>query len=309
MPLPMRRLSANRSRGAEAGLAGRTANPGLPRIRGYRIGRKIGDGRRSAVHVAQELVHGDLVALKLIPAEILAADNGASFTQEFAIPALVQHRNVIRVLDHGLSEGFAYIAMEHAGGGHLGERIRRGLKPAEAVSLLRQAALALRQLHRQGLVHRDVKPANLLLRHSGELVLADFGLARRRGETDSQAAARGTMVGTPRYAAPEQAQGGAAQASADVYSLGVVLHEMLCGKPPFPGETLTEVLCQNLIADVPRLPRELAALQPLVDAMLEKNMLARLADGDAVLEQLAAMEVAGSLYPVATGTTVMRCLT
>jgi serine/threonine protein kinase len=101
------------------------------------------------------------------------------------------------------------------------------------------------------------------------------------------------MVGTPRYAAPEQAQGDRATPAADVYSLGVVFHEMLCGKPPFSGQTLTEVISQNLVADVPALPRALAALQPLMDAMLAKPVSGRLRDGQAVLEQIDAIGARG----------------
>jgi serine/threonine protein kinase len=202
------------------------------------------------------------------------------------------HDNVIRIFDHGQTEHCAWMAMEHAAGGDLTERIRRGLSPREALALLRQAAEGLWQLHRQGVVHRDVKPANLLLRTRTQLMVADFGLAQRQDEHDP-APQDGLMVGTPRYAAPEQAQGDRATPAADIYSLGVVFHEMLCGKPPFSGQTLTEVISQNLVADVPALPRGLAALQPLMDAMLAKPVSGRLADGRAVLEQIEAIGASG----------------
>ena len=265
---------------------------GAPRVPGYRLGREIGRGRRSVAHVAQDLTGGGLVVLKLATVEATAAQPGTSFANEFGLASAMQHDNVIRIFDHGVTEQCAWMAMEHAAGGELTGRIRRGLAPREALALLRQAAEGLWQLHRQGLVHRDVKPANLLLRTKTQLMITDLGLVQRQGEHDT-ATETGLMVGTPRYAAPEQAQGAPATAAADVYSLGVVFHEMLCGRPPFSGQTLTEVISQNLVAGVPALPSGLAALQPLLDAMLAKAVCDRLPDGRAVLERIEAIGARG----------------
>jgi serine/threonine protein kinase len=170
--------------------------------------------------------------------------------------------------------------MEHLQGGDLARRLREPLPREQALSLLRQAAGALAQLHRQGLVHRDVKPANFLLRADGSLVLADFGLVAEAGQQD---VVPGTLVGTPRYVAPEQLQGAPAAPAADVYGLGVLLYEMLCGRPPFAGETLAEVLAQHLVATPAPLPAALADLQPLADRMLAREVHTRLPDADAVL--------------------------
>jgi serine/threonine-protein kinase PpkA len=123
-----------------------------------------------------------------------------------------------------------------------------------------------------------------LLRGDGSLALADLGCARERGKAGPLPA--GTVVGTPRYAAPEQSAGAPADPSADVYSLGVVLYELLCGQPPYPGTTLTELLCQHLLAPVPRLPLQRGAWQTLLDAMLAKDPCERLPDGQAVVEKL-----------------------
>jgi serine/threonine protein kinase len=158
------------------------------------------------------------------------------------------------------------------------------LSRADAVRLLREAAHALAALHARGWVHRDVKPANLLLRADGSLALGDFGTACPSGTESVKPA--GTVTGTPRYAAPEQFQGAAAHASADVYSLGIVLCEMLCGHVPYAGETATELLAQHLLAPVPQLAPAHADLQPLVHAMLAKNPRDRLPDAQAVLAGL-----------------------
>ena len=280
----------------------------LPRVSGYRIERSVGEGRTSVTYLARDMVRGGRVVLKLLRPEHLHCDERkAAFAQEFAIPSAIRSPHVIRVVEHSIDEQHAYIAMEYVGGGHLGRLIRCGLTAQESLSLLRQAAVGLAQLHRDGFVHCDVKPANLLMRYSGDLVLADFGLARRPGSVPHSSP--GVVVGTPCYASPELAQAESVQAAADVYGLGVVLYEMLCGKPPFPGQTLMEVVCQHLMAPVPRLPRELARLQPLVDAMLEKRVGRRLPDAQAVLEWIDQIRGADPLHPAPSGGSGSRCLT
>ena len=245
-----------------------------PQVPGYRVLREIGTGRRSSAWLALD-AHGGEVVLKLQPV------NGSMLHREWEIAAPLQHAHVLRVHDHGHAGGWAYLVTEYVTGGDLAARMRAGVSVHDAVSFLLQAARGLAALHRAGFVHRDVKPANLLLRADGTLVLADFGLAVRRGHAGRKDA--GTLTGTPRYVAPEQLQGASASPAADVYSLGVLLHEMLCGRPPFCGETLMEILSQHLVAAPPRLPAALADLQPVVDRMLAKEVQNRLPDAEAVL--------------------------
>jgi serine/threonine-protein kinase PpkA len=245
---------------------------------GYRLESLLGRGRGTAVYLAQEPLRGRHVALKL-------AEGGPGFDREFEIATTLAHPGVIQMVHHGDAGGEHFLAMEYAGGGHVG-RLPRPVAPERAVSLLRQAASALAGMHAQGWVHRDVKPANLLLREDGSLALGDFGLACRQGAQNDLPA--GTVIGTPLYAAPEQSQGAPADPAADVYSLGVVFYELLCGAPPFPGRTLTELLGQHLLAPVPRLPQQLCRWQPLLDAMLAKDARQRLPDGQAVLAESQA---------------------
>ena len=280
----------------------------LPRIDGYQLLRKVGEGRLAAVYLAHDTA-GKPVALKLLRREHARNDaRTAAFAREFAVPRAIRSPHIVRVFEQLIGDGYVAIAIEYLGGGHLGDIIRERPTPGAALFLLRQAALALDALHRAGYAHGDVKPANLLLRATGELVLADFGSARRLNDVPL-AAQPGLVTGTPRYAAPEQSESGAAAPASDVYSLGIVCYEMLCGKPPFPGETVMEVRCQHLLAAVPPLPDELARLQPLLDGMLARQAGSRLADGRAVVELIDFILGAAPLHPTPSGAFSSRCPT
>lgn len=253
--------------------------PSLPSVAGYELQAVLGRGRHSVVYLARHAGGGGRVALKVARA---MQREGKDFESEFTVQAALAHRHVVRVFEHGTSEGAAYLAMEYAAGGSLAAHAGH-LDTAGAASLLGQAAGGLAWLHGKGWVHRDVKPDNLLLRADGSLALGDFGCACREG---AAAAPPGRVMGTPRYAAPEQTEGAPARAAADVYSLGACFYELLAGEPLFPGETLTELLGQHLLAPVPRLAPEQAAWQPLLDAMLAKDPAHRPRDGRAVLAEL-----------------------
>jgi serine/threonine-protein kinase PpkA len=280
-------------------------NGDLPRVAGYHLLRKVGEGRLATVYLAQD-IDGAEVALKMLrQAHSGNETRGAAFAREFGIPAAIHNRHVVRVFEQLAVGGDSAIAMEYLGGGHIGHRIARGLSPDEATALLRQAATGLDALHRRGFAHGDVKPANLMQRLNGELVLADFGMARALDAPAAPVPA-GLVTGTPRYAAPEQSRLGTVSSAADVYSLGVVFFEMLCGKPPFPGHTLLEVFSQHLMAPVPRLPGALDRFQPLVDAMLAKQVGSRLQDGQAVLRQIDHSQDAPLPHPVPSGAFASR---
>lgn len=252
-------------------------------VAGYRLEAVLGRGRHATVYRARQR-HGERkVALKVVHA---GRDQGGAtpdLRAEFAAQSALAHPHVIQVFEHGPHGDAAFIAMEYAGLGSIA-RSREPLGPTRVLTLFTQAASGLAWLHRKGWVHQDVKPANLLLRTDGSLALGDLGCAARCGERRSLPP--GTMVGTPRYAAPEQTQGAPAQPAADVYALGACLYEMLCGQPVFPGETSIELLGQHLLAPLPRLHRDHAAWQALLDAMLAKDPGERIADAAAVLAQL-----------------------
>jgi eukaryotic-like serine/threonine-protein kinase len=245
------------------------ARSALGSLAGYELEAVVGRGRRSIVYLARRADDANEVALKVIGKAQLQG-HGAVTTpaREFETLAALAHPHVIRPIAHGATGEVAWLAMEHAAGGSLAQEAGP-IEPVRVASLLREAAGALASIHEQGWVHRDVKLANLFVRGDGTLALGDFGSARPCGSASPDAP--GTVVGTPRYAAPEQSEGAAADPAADVYSLGACLHEMLTGQPPYPGETLTELLGQHLLAPVPQLPREHAHWQPLLGAMLAKD--------------------------------------
>jgi serine/threonine protein kinase len=242
----------------------------------YCIDRVVARGRHATLWLATDRERGGEVALKIAR---------HCLQREFETMQALADDYVVRARDCGvLPDGRPFIAMDYLCRGDLAHA---RLPEGRIEAVLREAALALAAVHRRGWVHRDVKPAHFLLRADGNVMLCDFGSACRAGTRENIGAP--AVIGTPRYAAPEQLQGAAARATADVYSLGVCAFELLAGRAPFRGETLTELFSQHLRASVPPLPGEASHWQPLVDALLAKNPADRPADGDAVLEQLAVL--------------------
>lgn len=240
----------------------------------YRLERVLGRGRHAGLWLAADLERRDQVALKIAPRGCLR--------REFDTLHALESEFVVKARDCGvLPDSRPFLAMEYLADGDVAHA-RSPLGRIERV--LRSAATALADVHRQGWVHRDVKPAHFLLRAGDAVVLCDFGSAARAGTREPRSAP--SVIGTPRYAAPEQIEGAAASPAADVYSFGVCAFELLAGKPPFRGETLTELFSQHLRAPVPRLPREAAHWQEIIDALLAKDPARRPADGEAVVARV-----------------------
>ena len=252
-------------------------------IEGYRILQKIGEGGMASIYLAADAA-GELQVLKVMRI-VAEADNDhlQRFIQEFALLAQVKHPNVARIYRQGFSSGHAYIAMEYFSRGDLRARITRGIAPDAALSYVKQTAAALDAIHQTGIVHRDLKPDNLMLRKDGSLALADFGIAKHVGMVITDTA-HGEVVGTPYYLSPEQATALPVDQRCDLYSLGVILYEMLTGRKPYRASSAEELLDMHANAPVPQLPEPNEALQPILEGLMAKDREQRYPSARALLD-------------------------
>ncbi len=260
----------------------------------YRLDNEVGRGGMGVVYQALDTALERTVALKELPLHLTARPELARrFRQEARLLARLSHPNIVQVYDLIEDGNRLWIAMEFVEGGTLADAIERAgtLAPTNAVRLGRQLAAGLGFAHEQGVIHRDVKPINVLLTSDGVPKLTDFGLAKLL--ESSVHTQEGSLLGSARYMSPEQAAGRAADGRSDVYSLGVTFYEMLCGRAPFEGETAS-VLAQHLSQDptplrerAPDVPPDLEAL---VMRMLAKDPRERPADPGGVARALSALE-------------------
>lgn len=240
---------------------------------GYQIEKQIGKGGMAKVYLAlHEGLHRQ-VAIKVMAKHLDEDDSGFSdrFMREARIVANLGHQNIVTVYDVGKHDGYHYIAMEYLPGGiTLDHKIQEGFDVQKGLVTIQQIASALAYAHDKGIVHRDVKPENIMFREDGSAVLTDFGIARSTTSA-TKMTATGTVIGTPHYMSPEQAQGHEIGGYSDIYSLGVVFYEMLVGKVPYDADSTIAVVFKHITEPVPEFEGDIKQYQPILNNMMAKD--------------------------------------
>ena len=232
----------------------------------YRIMNQIGEGGMAKVYKAFQANMERYVALKVLPANYAdEAQFSRRFTQEARTIARLEHKNILPVYDFGEHNGITYLVMRYLEGGTLKEILLQGrLTLHDTLEVMEQVCSALGYAHRQDVIHRDVKPANIMIDAEGAAYLTDFGIAKVVGKS-SDLTATGAAIGTPAYMAPEQAVGETVDGRTDLYALGVVLYEMIVGQVPFRADTPMAVLMAHVHDPLP-LPRH---IDPKIHELIE----------------------------------------
>ncbi len=262
----------------------------------YRLLRRLGQGAMAEVYLAEQKSLGRQVAVKVLSEHLT---NDATYVQRFqhearAAAALV-HANIVQIYEVGNANGRHFIAQEYVPGQNLGELLtrRKQLEPGMVLDILRQVTAGLGRAAERGIVHRDIKPENIMLSRSGEVKVADFGLARADESDQAKLTQAGVTMGTPLYMSPEQIEGRPVDARSDIYSLGVAAYHMLAGEPPFEGDTPLAVAVKHLNVAAPplvdRCPAIPISLARVIDRMIAKAPDKRFASPLELLTELRSV--------------------
>jgi len=273
------------------------------KLKDFYVLRRLGRGAMAEVYLARQLSLGRQVALKVLNAELARDPNYVRrFHHEARAAAALVHGGIVQIYEVGEQDGIHYLAQEYVDGRNLGELIRShgSLAPHLALDILRQVAAALAKAASEGIVHRDIKPENIMLARSGDVKVADFGLARIQGDHPLAGAGGanltqvGVTMGTPLYMSPEQIEGRDIDSRSDIYSLGVTAYHMLSGTPPFTGDSPLSVAVQHLNQTATPLPvAGLSAagyrLSHIIARMMAKKPAERFRDPPALLSELNSL--------------------
>jgi serine/threonine-protein kinase PpkA len=263
----------------------------LPKIPGYTLDKKIGEGGIANVYSAVQENAGLKVAVKLLDPALQKEDRNTTkrFLREIKTITQLQHPNIVTIHAGGKAGQYYYLAMEY-----LAESLRDRMKAAAGSSFdvahlvtIKKIAGALHYAHARGIIHRDIKPTNIMFRTNGDPVLVDFGLAKLNYPAAERLTQTGITVGTPDYMSPEQIEGLELDGRSDFYSLGVIFYELLVGEAPYKAHNYVALAIKHLKKKVPRLPRKLKLYQPLLDKMMAKDREERVPDGKTLISLIA----------------------
>ncbi|PCK07336.1 MAG: hypothetical protein COA42_14885 [Alteromonadaceae bacterium] len=260
-------------------------------IPGYKLIKRIGKGGMATVYLAVQESFGRQVALKIMSSK-LGEDSvwAKRFIHEAQVIAQLSHPNIVPVFDVGTHEGKFYISMEHVSGGGLDSKMKQGMPLPSILRIVAGVAAGLDFAGEKGFVHRDIKPDNIMFREDGSPIILDFGIVKQKSKGASHMTQTGTIVGTTTYMSPEQAQGHELDERSDIYSLGIMFHELLTGKPPFQADSDIGVLLKHVNESPPSLPSHLSILQPVVNKALAKNPEERYKRASHLIDHLQELE-------------------
>jgi tRNA A-37 threonylcarbamoyl transferase component Bud32 len=263
-------------------------------IAGYEIERCLAQGATSTAYLATQISLGRPVVLKVLDTALADTPTAVQrFLNEGRLIASLHHPHLITIHDIATSGRYVYLSMEYVEGGDLKQRLAKGPMPVEAaLDVIEKIASALGYAHLHGVIHRDVKPGNILFRRNGSPVLTDFGIAKSR-TTDGDLTGTGMFLGSPNYMAPEQVDSRTVDLGADIYALGIILYEMLTGQKPFISNSIIDVIYMHKKAPMPRLPARFAPLQGLLDLMCAKSRADRFRDTEALLHYIRVLRDRG----------------
>jgi serine/threonine-protein kinase PpkA len=268
-------------------------------IPGFKIEKLIGEGGMASVYLAAQQSLGRWVALKILK-KFEFPEQAARFLDEGRLLAALNHQNIITIHDIGVVGERHFIAMEYLEGGSLQERIGAGLSPTTALEIVEQIGSCLDFVHRRGIIHRDVKPGNILFHTDGVPKLSDFGIAKQL-DGDQERTLDGRTLGSPYYLSPEQAQNRPLDGRTDIYALGIVFYEMLVGCKPYHAASQVQTIMAHLQQPIPLLPPEYGLYQELLQRMIAKDPDDRFSSAGELVGFVKALRLYGDGTLTATG--------
>ena len=261
-------------------------------IPGYKIQHRVGQGGMATVYLATQESLDRSVVLKILDVNgPLASETLIErFLSEGRIVATLNHPCIITIYDIGIANDSLYISMEYIEGGDLKTRMELPITPDDALDFIAKIGSGLDAAHKMGVVHRDIKPGNIMFRDPDTPLITDFGIAKQTDAIDNDLTATGLFLGSPNYVSPEQADGIEIDGRADIYSLGCMFYEMLTGKKPYAAATVFDVIIQHKQAPVPVFEEGLEEFQPLLNKMMAKNREQRFEDAATMVESINKLQ-------------------